>query len=60
MGLEFQNSTLPTLLIRSEPNFMINKAVIRAYKVINVLAICPKLKMLRHFEILTRGSTGKS
>ncbi len=40
MGLEIQNATPPTLFIRSEPNFLISKAVMREYKVINVLAIC--------------------
>ena len=32
--------TPPTVFIRSEAKFMINKAVIKKSKVINVLAIC--------------------
>ena len=52
MGWKFQNATLPTVLIRSEPIFIINNAAIREYKVVNVLAICQKLKLLWYFEIL--------
>ncbi len=37
---------------------MINKAVIRGYKVMDVSAICQKLKILWHFEILTLESMG--
>ncbi len=48
-----------TLLIRPELKFMMNKAVIREYKVIHLLVICQKLKMLWHFEILTWESMGK-
>ncbi len=33
---KFQNATTPTVLMPSEPNFMINKVAIREYKVINV------------------------
>ena len=51
--------TLLLVFIRSEPNSMINKAVIRECKVINALAICEKLKVLWHFEILTWGVHGK-
>ena len=32
---------------------MINKAVVRVYKVMHILAVCQKLKILWHFEILT-------
>ncbi len=32
MGLGIHNATPPTVLIQSEPNFMINKAVIGEYK----------------------------
>ncbi len=46
MGLEI-SKCYHTVVIRSEPNFMINKAVIREYSY--VLAICQKLKMLLHF-----------
>ena len=56
----FKNATSPIVFIRSELNFMINKAVIREYKVIHVLAICQELKKLWHFEVLTRESMGKS
>ncbi len=65
MGLEISNAPPPTGFIQSEPNFMINKAVIRAYKVMDILAICQflaiyhKLKSLWHFEILTLESMGK-
>ncbi len=51
MGWKFQNATPSALLIRSKPNFMINKAVITEYKVINPLAICQNLNILCHFEI---------
>ncbi len=37
-GARFQNATLPTVFIRCEPMFMINKAVTGEYKVINELA----------------------
>ncbi len=57
MGWKFQNAT-PTVFIASEPNFRINMAMIREYKVINVLAFYKK--KLWHFEILTRESIGKS
>ena len=39
---------------------MINKAVIREYKVMNVLMICWKLKSLWHFEILTWEINGEN
>ena len=39
---------------------MINKAAIREYNVMDVLAISHELKLLWHFEILTWESTGKS
>ena len=39
---------------------MINKAVIRECKGVNVLAICQKLKILCHVEILICESMGKS
>ncbi len=58
-GWKFQNAT-STVFIRFEPNFMINRAVIREYKVINVLVIWQKLKILWHFEILIMESMGKS
>ena len=60
IGLEILKRYSPTVLIQSESNFMINKAAIRAYKVRNVLAMCQKLKILWHFEILTWESMGKS
>ena len=60
MGWKFQNTTPPMVFIRSDPKFMINKAVIRECKVINVLAMCQKLKLLWNFEILTWKSIGKS
>ncbi len=59
MGLEISNATPPGF-IQSGPNFMINKAVIREFKVSNFLAICQKIKNLWHFEILTWESIGKS
>ena len=34
MGMKIYNATPPTVLIQSEPNFMINKAVIGEYKLI--------------------------
>ena len=34
----------PTVFIQSESNFMINKAVMKEYKVLNVLAIYQNLK----------------
>ncbi len=58
-GWKCQNAT-PTVLIRSDPNFMIKKAVIRVCKVVNVSAICHKLKKMWTFEILTWVSKGKS
>ncbi len=36
-----------------------NKAVIRVYKFMDILAICQKLQILWHFEILTWESMGK-
>ncbi len=44
MGLEISNTSPPTVLIRSEPTFMTNKAVIRECKVMDILAICQKIK----------------
>ncbi len=46
MGWKFQNA-IPTVFIRSEPNFMINMAVTGEYKVIDILAIYQKLRNLR-------------
>ena len=60
MGLEFRNTTPPTVFIQSEPNFVINKAIIWEYKFVNFLAICLKLTILWHFEILTWESMGTS
>ena len=62
MGLEISKRYTSYSFIQSEPNFMTNKAVVitKCNKVINVLAICQKLKMLWHFEILTWKSMGKS
>ncbi len=60
MGCKFHNSTPPTVLIQSEPNFMISKAAIGEYKLINVLTICQKLQILCHLEILRWKSMGKS
>ncbi len=40
---KFQNATPPTVFIQSGPNFMINKAVIRQYNVMDTLLICQKL-----------------
>ena len=37
---------------------MINEAVMRGYKVMDVLTTCQKLKMLWHFAILTWDSMG--
>ena len=59
LGWKFQNATSPTVFIQSGPNFMINTAVIGEYKVMDILAICQKLKILWHFEILTWESMGK-
>ena len=58
MGLEISNAT-PTVLIQSGPNFMINKAVIRVYKVMDILAIYQKLRISWHFEMFTWESMGK-
>ncbi len=43
-GWKFQNATPPTVCIQFEPNFMINKAVIRAYNVMDISTICQKVK----------------
>ncbi len=43
-GWKFQNAPPRTVLIRSEPKFMINKVVTRECKIVNVLAICQNLK----------------
>ena len=49
-GWKIHNASPPTVLICSEPNFMINKLVIKEYKVTNVLAIRKKKKKMWHFE----------
>ena len=41
---------LLTVLIRCELNVMINKAVIRKCKFMDISAICQKLKKLWHFD----------
>ncbi len=38
---------------------MINNAVVGEYKVMDILAICQKLKIVWHFEIVTWESMGK-
>ena len=43
MGCNFQNASPIVFFIESEPNFMIKKAVIKEYKVLDVLAICRKM-----------------
>ena len=43
----------------SNLSFIMHKAVIRVYKVMNILAICQKLKILWHFEVLTWESMGE-
>ena len=45
MVLKIQNAT-PTVFIRSEQNFLRNKAVIREYKDIKNLAICQKITQI--------------
>ncbi len=57
MGLEIST---PAVLIRSEPNVMINKAVIREHKLINILATGQTLPILWFFEISICESIGKS
>ena len=52
MGLEISKPYSSYFFMQSEPNFKINQAVIREYKVINILAIWQKLKILWYFEIL--------
>ncbi len=59
MGAKISKAT-PPVFIRSEPNLMINNAVIMGHKVMDVLAMYPKLKILWHFEILTWESMKKS
>ncbi len=44
--------------IQTVPNFMINKAVVRECNFMVISAICQKLKLLWHFEILTWESMG--
>ena len=58
-GWKFQNATPPTVFIWFEPNFMISKAVIGKYTVMDILAICQNLKILWQFEILTCESIGR-
>ncbi len=53
MGLEIQNDTPCAVFIQFGPNFMINTAVIGEYKIMDILALCQKLKILWHFENLT-------
>ena len=43
-GAENVKNATPSVFIPSEPNVIINKAAIRLYKVINVLAICQNSK----------------
>ncbi len=51
-GWKFQNATPPTVFIRSEPNLIINKAVIRECK--NYVKLNIKdCKILWQFKILT-------
>ncbi len=57
MGLEI-SKRYGEVFIQSCLNFMINKAVIRECKVMDILAISQKLKKMWHFEILTWESMG--
>ena len=52
------SKTLLLQFIRSEPNFLINKAVKGEYKLINVLAICQKLNFVTLW-IFNMGVNGK-
>ncbi len=57
---KFHTKPLLHFFIRAEPNFMINKVVLREYKSMYILAICQKLNILWHFEIVTWESMWKS
>ncbi len=57
MGAKLNHYPLP-VFIPSEPTFMINKVVMREYKVINVLVICPKLKILNFMAVWNFVNTG--
>ncbi len=58
MGLKISKHYCSCSFIWSQPNFMINKAVIREYKAINVLVICQKLKFVAVWNF-NMGVTGK-
>ena len=58
MGLEFQNASLPTVLI-CQPNFLRTLATMVQYKLSLFLAISQVLKILWHIEILTWESMEK-
>ena len=59
MGAKISKCYSSKFFIQSEPNFMINKVVMGEYKVMDILAMCLKLHIFWHFEILTRESMGK-
>ncbi len=41
---KFQNATPPTVLVQSEPSFVLNKAVKGEYKVMDILATLANIK----------------